>query len=31
MGTRDMVLGEAEVRFTKPIEPMADGTTSTQS
>jgi len=29
MGTRDRVLGEAEVRFTKPIEPMADGTTST--
>lgn len=29
MGTRDRVLGEAEVRFTRPIEPMADGTPST--
>jgi len=28
MGTRDRVLGEAEVRFTKPIEPMTDGTIS---
>jgi|LauGreDrversion4_2_1035121.scaffolds.fasta_scaffold1502298_1 hypothetical protein len=31
MGTRDRVLGEAEVRFTRPIEPMTDGTISTQS
>ena len=31
MGTRDRVLGEAEVRFTRPIEPMTDGTLSTKS